>query len=75
MIWNIALGRSFKIYDKTICALGYKTFFQTQLSLKFLFLIKTKMVKNKIFLALKSLVVVFIVGILTFMSMINFMLS
>ena len=57
----------------------------SQLSMKFQMLIKTNMLKNKYFLAFKLSDVVFImlinvkmptiVGILTFMSMINFMLS
>ena len=51
----------------------------TQLSTKFQLLIKTKMLKNKDVLAFKPSDVLFIklinVGILTFMSMINFMLS
>ena len=54
----------------------------TKLSTKFQLLIKTKTLKNKDFLALKLSDVVFIMlitvkmpTILTFMSMVNFMLS
>ena len=65
---------------------GYKTFFSsTQLSMNFQLLIKTKMLKNKTFLAFKLADVLFImlisvkmpsiVGILTFLSRINFVLS
>ena len=67
-------------------ARGYKSFsYSTQLSTKFQLLIKTKILKIKTFLAFKLSGVVFImlinvkmptiVGILTLMSRINFVLS